>query len=55
MKDNKQKRKHSLLKIILAIVLVITAVAGVSFGIYVSDYYHADETALSLLENPGDV
>lgn len=55
MKDNKQKRKHSLLKIILAIVLVITAVTGVSFGIYVSDYYHADETALSLLENPGDV
>ncbi len=55
MKDNKQKRKHSLLKIILAIVLVIVAVTGVSFGIYVSDYYHADETALSLLENPGDV
>lgn len=55
MKDNKQKRKHSLLKIILAIVLVIAAVTGVSFGIYVSDYYHADETALSLLENPGDV
>ncbi len=55
MKDNKQKRKHSLLKIILAIVLVIVAVTGVSFDIYVSDYYHADETALSLLENPGDV
>lgn len=55
MKDNKQKRKHSLLKIILAIVLVIVAATGVSFGIYVSDYYHADETALSLLENPGDV
>ncbi|MGM9918614.1 MAG: alpha/beta fold hydrolase [Lactimicrobium massiliense] len=55
MKDNRQRTKHSFLKILLAIVLVITAVAGVSFGIYVSDYYHADETALSLLENPGDV
>ena len=55
MKDNRRRTKHSFLKILLAIVLVITAVAGVSFGIYVSDYYHADEMALSLLENPGDV
>ena len=55
MKDNKQKRKHSLLKIILAIVLVIVAVTGVSFGIYVSDYYRPDDTAMEILENPGDV
>ena len=55
MKDNRRRTKHSFLKILLAIVLVIVAVTGVSFGIYVSDYYHADETALSLLENPGDV
>lgn len=55
MKDNKQKRKHSLLKIILAIVLVIVAVTGVSFGIYISDYYRPDDTAMEILENPGDV
>lgn len=55
MKDNRSRTKHSFLKILLAIVLVIVAVTGISFGIYVSDYYHADETALSLLENPGDV
>ncbi|MEE8807884.1 MAG: alpha/beta hydrolase [Lactimicrobium sp.] len=54
-KDRKEKGKHSLLKIILAVVLVIVAVTGISFGIYVSDYYKPDETAMAILENQGDV
>ena len=55
MKDNISRTKHSFLKILLAIVLVIVAVTGVSFGIYVSDYYRPDDTAMEILENPGDV
>ena len=55
MKDNRRRTKHPFLKILLAIVLVIVAVTGVSFGIYISDYYRPDDTAMEILENPGDV
>lgn len=43
MKFNSRKRILRLLSILLTVLVTIT----VTFGIYVSDYYHADTTAIS--------
>ena len=40
-------------KKILIIISCIIIALGVGFGIYVSDYYHADETALAVLKEQG--
>ena len=47
-KGNKRSRGGVLLRVLLGVLLVLLIAAV----IYVSDYYHADQTALAVLEHP---
>ena len=39
-------------KIILSVIAALVLVMGVAFTVYVNIYYHADDTAMKLLEDP---
>lgn len=47
-----RQKKMKLWKKILLILVVILAIAGISCGIYIGNYYHADSAALEVIENP---
>lgn len=44
------RKIHRKLKIVLTVVLAIIVAGAVSFGVYVGDYYHADDAALTAME-----
>lgn len=47
-------KKHGIQRILLALAVLLAA-AGIAFGVYVGDYYHADETAQAALVSDGAV
>lgn len=51
----KPKRPHRKLKIALATVLAVAVAGAVGFGVYASDYYHADDTALKAMESTSSI
>lgn len=47
------KKKGSLLKRVLLVLLALVVVGGVAFVVYARDYYHAEPEALDVLDDPG--
>lgn len=45
------RKIHRKLKIVLAAVLAVIAAGAIGFGVYVGDYYHADDAALTAMES----
>jgi hypothetical protein len=45
------KKLKSTLKITLITVILLILVISIGFGVYVNDYYHADDTAISILSD----
>lgn len=43
-------KKHRRLKIVLVVLLCVVLALAIGFGVYVSDYYHADSTADKALQ-----
>lgn len=49
------RRAHRKLKVVLTTVLAIIDAGAVGFGVYVGDYYHADDAALVAMESTDTV
>lgn len=45
------RKTHRKLKIVLMAVLAVIVVGAIGFGVYVGDYYHADDAALAAMES----
>ena len=54
MKTGKNAKRTRLRRVLipLLVLLLLLAAAGAAFGVYVSNYYHADSEALALMESP---
>ena len=48
-------KKNKRIKILIIFVLCFALICGTGFGIYVSDYYRADDTALKAMFSDGEV
>lgn len=49
------RKTHRKLKIALVAVLAVIVAGAIGFGVYVSDYYHADDAALAAMESADTV
>lgn len=49
------RKTHRKLKIVLMAVLAVIVAGAIGFGVYVGDYYHADDAALAAMEPTGTV
>lgn len=49
------RKTHRKLKIALVAVLAVIVAGAIGFGVYVGDYYHADDAALAAMEPIGTV
>ena len=45
------RKTHRKLKIVLMAVLAVIVVGAIGFGVYVGDYYHADDAVLAAMES----
>ena len=44
------RKTHRKLNVVLVAVLAVVVAGAIGFGVYVGDYYHADDTALAAME-----
>ncbi len=49
------RKTHRKLKIVLVAVLAVVVAGAIGFGVYVGDYYHADDAALTAMESTDTV